>query len=55
MRLTGILDVLRDTQTYRAVLRQLRDSGDSLSLGVLRAARPFVLSALARDWPAPII
>lgn len=55
MQLNGILDVLRDAQAYRAVLRQLRDSRDSASLGVLRSARPFVLSALARDWHAPII
>jgi transcription-repair coupling factor (superfamily II helicase) len=57
MILTGVLDLLRETPAYRQVLRALRDgeSGAPPALGVLRAARPFVLAALAEDWSAPVI
>jgi transcription-repair coupling factor (superfamily II helicase) len=57
MRLTGLLHVLRETPAYQNLLAYLRGNTekDSLALGVLRAARPFVLAALAEDWDGPII
>ncbi len=55
MQLSGLLDLLRETPSYRALLDSLRQSNDPLALGVLRAARPFVPAALARDWGAPVV
>ncbi len=54
MQLTGLVDLFRDHSTYRQALHAARQhNGDDL--GVLRAARPFVLAALTRDWPGPVI
>jgi len=57
MQLNGLLDVLRNTPAYQNLLDYLRGGTtvDDLSLGVLRAARPYVLAALATDWDGPII
>src|SRR5829696_4355520 len=55
MQLSGLLDLLREAPPYRALLDSLRASNDPLALGVLRAARPFVAAALARDWGAPVV
>jgi len=54
MQLTGLLDLLRDTAPYRALLARLRHSESASDLGVLRAARPLMLAALAQDWDAPV-
>ena len=55
MQLNGLLDLLREAQPYRDLLTRLRSSNDPVSLGVLRAARPFIAAALARDWNAPVV
>ncbi len=57
MILRGLLDLLQTTEAYRALVRELRAAqpGAVHALGVLRAARPYVLAALARDWNAPIL
>jgi len=57
MNLSGLLDLLSETTAYRTLLRRLKngDTHTAASLGVLRAARPYVLAALAREWPAPVI
>lgn len=55
MQLSGLLDLLRDHPAYRAVLHNLRRDRRGGDLGVLRSARSFVLSALARDWHAPVV
>ncbi len=55
MQLSGLIDILREAQPYRAALNSLRASNEPLTLGVLRAARPFVAAALARDWNAPVV
>lgn len=55
MQLSGLLPLLREAPAYRALLDSLRQSNDPLALGVLRAARPFVAAALARDWGAPVV
>ena len=54
MQLTGLVDLLRNHPTYRQALHAAR-ARQSDDLGVLRAARPFVLSALARDWNGPVL
>ncbi|MEL7233858.1 MAG: hypothetical protein AAGK74_05140, partial [Chloroflexota bacterium] len=57
MQLTGLLDVLRQTPAYRNLLDHLRGDAvvDDLALGIIRAARPYVLATLAGDWNGPII
>jgi transcription-repair coupling factor (superfamily II helicase) len=55
MQLSGLLDLLRETQPYRDLLVTLNNGRSADDLGVIRAARPFVLGALARDWPGPVI
>lgn len=55
MQLTGILDLVSTQPQYQAVLNALRGAVHAPDLGLIRAARPFVLAALARDWPAPVI
>ncbi|MCC6617046.1 MAG: transcription-repair coupling factor [Anaerolineae bacterium] len=54
MQLTGLLDLLRDTAPYRGLIARLRHGESASDLGVLRAARPLLLAALARDWGAPV-
>ncbi|MFZ4813819.1 MAG: transcription-repair coupling factor [Phototrophicaceae bacterium] len=57
MRLHGLLDALRRTPAFHNLLEQLRRPSrpEGLALGLLRAARPYVLGALATDWHAPIV
>ncbi len=57
MQLTGLLDTLRETPAYQNLLAYLNGdpSDQDIALGLLRAARPFVLAALATDWPGPVI
>ncbi|MYD10061.1 MAG: transcription-repair coupling factor [Chloroflexi bacterium] len=54
LQLTGLLDALRQTQRYRELLDRLRAREAGLDFNVVRAARPFLLAALARDWQEPI-
>ncbi|NDJ62430.1 MAG: hypothetical protein GYB67_14980, partial [Chloroflexi bacterium] len=64
MQLSGLLDLLSGAPAYRALLTALRqpmstapaaDDGHFPALEVLRAARPYVLATLTRDWPGPVI
>ncbi|MBC7811734.1 MAG: transcription-repair coupling factor [Burkholderiales bacterium] len=55
MQLSGLLDLLRENRVYQQLLEALRTGAPVGSLGLLRSARPFVLAALAQDWPAPVI
>jgi transcription-repair coupling factor (superfamily II helicase) len=55
MQLTGLLDLLRSSNVYRDLLNRLQTSAAMPDLGVIRAARPFLLAALAQEWSAPII
>ncbi len=55
LALSGLLDALRKTQNYQDFLDQLRGDGSLAHYNVVRAARPFLLAALARDWTAPIL
>jgi transcription-repair coupling factor (superfamily II helicase) len=55
MQLTGLLDLLRDSAIYHALVNRLKTGQAPGDLRIIRAARPFVLAALARDWAAPVI
>jgi transcription-repair coupling factor (superfamily II helicase) len=55
MHLTGLLHLLRQHDTFRALLRRLRDEHTADDLGVIRAARPYLLAALHQEWDAPIV
>lgn len=55
MHLTGLLDLFRESTAYHTLLEQLRDGSAPDDLSIIRAARPFLLAALARDWNAPVI
>jgi transcription-repair coupling factor (superfamily II helicase) len=57
MHLSGLLPLLQNTSSYRTALESARSetAGTHLALGVLRAARPYTLAALAKDWGAPVI
>ncbi|HUN09304.1 MAG TPA: transcription-repair coupling factor [Aggregatilineales bacterium] len=55
MQLTGLLDLLQNQPVYRELLAQLHRAQALGDLGVLRSARPYLLAALARDWPGPVV
>ncbi len=55
MQLTGLLDRLRTSTVYRALIEQLQTDAPLDDLRIIRAARPFVLAALAQDWDGPLI
>jgi transcription-repair coupling factor (superfamily II helicase) len=55
MRLTGLLDVLSASSLYRDLLGRLQENVSVDDVSIIRAARPFVLAALARDWPGPVL
>ncbi|MAU13159.1 MAG: transcription-repair coupling factor [Anaerolineaceae bacterium] len=54
MRLTGLIDNLRQTQDYQSLLAELQKS-DRRHRPIIRSARPYVVGALAQDWQGPII
>ena len=53
--LSGLLDVLRESPPYQALLREATGASARSRLNVVRSARPFVLAALAADWDGPVI
>ncbi|MDX2138901.1 MAG: transcription-repair coupling factor [Chloroflexota bacterium] len=55
MHLNALLPLLQETQPFRALRQHLQDGRSVHALGVLRAARPYVLAALAQEWRAPVI
>lgn len=55
LKLSGLLDALRKTDSYQQLLEQLSTSQACAEFNVVRSARPFMLAALARDWSGPII
>lgn len=55
MRLDGLLDLLRRTAAYRALLGALELGAPLSDQHLLRAARPFVLAALASDLDRPML
>ncbi|MBZ0303921.1 MAG: hypothetical protein K8J31_29555, partial [Anaerolineae bacterium] len=55
MQLQGLLEGLRESAVYRAILNRLKAGEPPDDLRIIRAARPFVLAALAQDWDGPVI
>ena len=64
MKFEGLIPLLRDEPTYREFLARTQESlaqsgrrgGFPLaSLQVIKAARPYLIAALQRDWPGPIV
>ncbi|MHB1355595.1 MAG: transcription-repair coupling factor [Anaerolineae bacterium] len=61
MNLTGLLELLRSEPRYQELCRRLTDTGSAssdaplLSLGMLEATRPYLLTALQLDWPGSIL
>ena len=53
--LSGLLDVLRESPSYRQLLKELLQSSSNTEYNIVSSARPFLLAALARDWHGPII
>ena len=54
MHLIGLTDLLREDSLFRTVYDRLNHS-ESCHWNIMRAARPYVLATLAREWKAPII
>ena len=55
MQLNGLLDLLRATPAYASLRNTLRGGLQPGDLDLLRAARPFVVTALAQDLARPIL
>jgi transcription-repair coupling factor (superfamily II helicase) len=55
MNLSGLIAWLRQSADYSAFLDKLRASTSAQSAPIIRAARPFLLAALAHDWNGPLI
>ena len=53
LRLSGMLDALRDGAGWQGLLEQLRGAGASYP--VVRSARAFTLAAMAQEWRGPIL
>ena len=53
--LSGLLDILRQSGSYQTLLAQLADKKGSIAFDIVRAARPYLLAALATEWDGPII
>lgn len=54
MRLIGLTDLLYDDPLFRTMFDRLKQN-KSIDWNIIRAARPYVLATLAREWSAPII
>ncbi|MBL8161664.1 MAG: DEAD/DEAH box helicase, partial [Anaerolineae bacterium] len=55
MQLSGLLELLRGSSAYRDLLARLGQGAAVPDLGIIRAARPYLLAALVRDWPGAVI
>ena len=55
MNLSGLLDLLDQLPAYAALRAALASGGAPDSLALMRAARPFVVAALARDLKRPVL
>ncbi len=55
MHLEGMLSLMRHSEPYQALLETLRADDAAPSQRILRAARPFVVAALAQDLNRPIL
>jgi len=53
--LSGLLNMLRASVTYRDLMEQLAHGETQTALNVVRSARPYMLATLAQDWDGPVI
>jgi len=53
--LSGLLNMLRDSVTYRDLMNGLADGKAHSQVTVVRSARPYMLATLAQDWDGPVI
>jgi len=55
MQLTGLLSIIRQHTQYRDLHTHLENGDKSITFPTIRAARPYLLAALAQDWQQPIV
>jgi len=55
MNLSGLLPLLEDMPGYRRLIEGLRAQGAQTPLGLLRAARPYLIACLQRALEVPIL
>ena len=55
INLPGLLNVLRQSLPYLSLLDELSNGPSSLKFNAVRSVRPFVLAALASDWPGAVV
>ncbi len=64
MDLSALLSLIADDEHYRAFVASLHarlaetgqgQAAPTLSAGLLEAARPYLIAALRREWPGPIV
>lgn len=53
--LSGLLNMLRDSVTYRDLRERLANNESTSHVNVVRSARPYMLATLAQDWDGPIL
>jgi transcription-repair coupling factor (superfamily II helicase) len=55
MDLSGLLALIRDIPAYQELLVEIRERQVEENLSILRAARPYLIAALAQDLQRPIV
>ena len=55
IKLSGLLEILRESRPYQALLSNLQNSSEAAEFNAVRSARPYTLAALANDWDGPIL
>lgn len=55
MNLSGLLDSLNRHPVYQDLLKRLRGTEKAIDYDIIRAARPFLIAALAREWDGPVL
>ena len=53
-KLAGMLEALRGAASYQRLLSQLAERPANADCHTVRAARPYLLAALAKDWQGPL-
>ena len=53
--LSGLLNTLRDSMTYRDLMERLANGESTAHVNVVRSARPYMLATLAQDWEGPVL
>lgn len=53
--LSGLLNMLRRSVTYRDLIDRLSRDETTAHINIVRSARPYMLATLAQDWDGPIL